>query len=95
MQLDLKGANEAVAKVEDVYENTKKLAKKQNDGVKASKKEAEYKKRVGKYIKDNALHTADQLELLDQCVQDAQTLEEAFRQYDIQKYTVRSRYDKS
>lgn len=88
LQLDLKGANEAVAKVEDVYENTKKLAKKQNDGVKASKKEAEYKKRVGKYIKDNALHTADQLELLDQCVQDAQTLEEAFRQYDIQKYTV-------
>ena len=88
LQLDLKGANEAVAKVEDVYNNTKKLAKKQKDGVKASKKEAEYKKRVGKYIKDNALHTADQLELLDQCVQDAQTLEEAFRQYDTQKYTV-------
>lgn len=88
LQLDLKGANEAVAKVKDVYNNTKKLAKKQKDGVKASKKEAEYKKRVGKYIKDNALHTADQLELLDQCVQDAQTLEEAFRQYDTQKYTV-------
>ena len=88
LQLDLKGANEAVAKVEDVYENTKKLAKKQKDGVKASKKEAEYKKKIGKYIKDNALHTADQLELLDQCVQDAQTLEEAFRQYDTQKYTV-------
>lgn len=88
LQLDLKGANEAVAKVEDVYKNTKKLAKEQKDGVKASKKEAEYKKRVGKYIKDNALHTADQLELLNQCVQDAQNLEEAFRQYDIQKYKV-------
>lgn len=88
LQLDLEGANEAVEKVEDVYENTKKLAKKQKDGVKASKKEAEYKKRVGKYIKDNALHTADQLELLDQCVQDAQTLEEAFRQYETQKYKV-------
>ena len=88
LQLDLKGANEAVAKVEDVYKNTKKLAKEQKDGVKASKKEAEYKKRVGKYIKDNALHTADQLELLDQCVQDAQTLDEAFRQYETQKYKV-------
>lgn len=88
LQLDLKGANEAVAKVEDVYKNAKKFDNVQKKTTKSSNKEVKAKKRLGQYIKDNALHTADQLELLDQCVQDAQTLDEAFRQYETQKYKV-------
>lgn len=88
LQLDLKGANEAVAKVEDVYKNAKKFDNVQKKTTKSSNKEVKAKKRLGQYIKDNALHTADQLELLDQCVQDAQALDEAFRQYETQKYKV-------
>lgn len=88
LQLNLKGANDAVAKVEDVYKNAKKFDNVQQKTTKSSNKEVKAKKRLGQYIKNNALHTADQLELLDQCVQDAQTLEEAFRQYETQKYTV-------
>lgn len=88
LQLDLKGANEAVAKVEDVYKNAKKFDNVQKKTTKSSNKEVKAKKRLGQYIKDNALHTADQLELLNQCVQNAQSLDEAFRQYETQKYKV-------
>lgn len=88
IQLDLKGANDAVKAVENVYDNAKKFEKTQKKSEKSSKKELTAKKRLGKYIKDNALHTADQLELLNQCVQNAQSLDEAFRQYETQKYKV-------
>ena len=88
IQLDLKGANDAVKAVENVYDNAKKFEKTQKKSEKSSKKELTAKKKLGKYIKDNALHTADQLELLNQCVQNAQSLDEAFRQYETQKYKV-------
>lgn len=61
-----------------IYDKEFKSLKKIN---KQNKTERDYKKKIGKFIKDNNIQTASQVGLLKQCVEEADTLNEAFQKY--------------
>ena len=72
-------------KQEKIYENEFKALKKIN---KQNKYDRDYKKKIGQFVKDNNIKTKDQLALLQQCIEKADTLGEAFQNYKENSFDV-------